>query len=130
LFYDVLKIFYRLEIWPNYNIYVGVIPILSNPFRDVGLSLNSNFLRYCYFFSVVPLALLLPLVLFVWYVVQYQFDNKLLLLYRKTARSYKELEARKDRLSQIEKIYMDMAMKKELQVLIFCIAYCVPFCNS
>ncbi|QCD92193.1 U3 small nucleolar RNA-associated protein 11 [Vigna unguiculata] len=34
---------------------------------------------------------------------------------RKTDRSYKELEARKDRLSQIEKIYMDMAMKKELQ---------------
>ncbi|CAJ1935959.1 unnamed protein product [Sphenostylis stenocarpa] len=34
---------------------------------------------------------------------------------RKTARSYRELEARKNRLSQLEKIYMDMAMKKELQ---------------
>ncbi|ESW31032.1 hypothetical protein PHAVU_002G203400 [Phaseolus vulgaris] len=34
---------------------------------------------------------------------------------RKTAGSYKELEARKNRLSQLEKIYMDMAMKKELQ---------------
>jgi len=49
------------------------------------------------------------------------------LLYRKTDQSYKELEARKDRLRQLEKIYTDMAMKKELQVFIFCIAYCVPF---
>ncbi|KAI4348535.1 hypothetical protein L6164_009248 [Bauhinia variegata] len=34
---------------------------------------------------------------------------------RKIARSYRELEARKARLSQLEKIYMDMSMKKELQ---------------
>ncbi|KAK2418314.1 putative U3 small nucleolar RNA-associated protein [Trifolium repens] len=34
---------------------------------------------------------------------------------RKTERSYKELEARKIRVSQLEKVYMDMAMKKELQ---------------
>ncbi|KAL2343738.1 hypothetical protein Fmac_005023 [Flemingia macrophylla] len=34
---------------------------------------------------------------------------------RKTDRSYRELEARRNRLSQLEKIYMDMAMKKELQ---------------
>ncbi|KAE9600872.1 hypothetical protein Lal_00011278 [Lupinus albus] len=34
---------------------------------------------------------------------------------RKTDRSYRELEARKNRLSQLEKIYMDMSMKKELQ---------------
>ncbi|BAT84895.1 U3 small nucleolar RNA-associated protein [Vigna angularis] len=42
-------------------------------------------------------------------------DNILPGIKRKTDRSYKELEARKDRLSQLEKIYMDMAMKKELQ---------------
>ncbi|XP_014491118.1 probable U3 small nucleolar RNA-associated protein 11 [Vigna radiata var. radiata] len=42
-------------------------------------------------------------------------DNILTGIKRKTDRSYKELEARKDRLSQLEKIYMDMAMKKELQ---------------
>jgi U3 small nucleolar RNA-associated protein 11 len=40
-------------------------------------------------------------------------------MHRKTERSYKELEARKIRVSQLEKVYMDMAMKKELQVLIF-----------
>ncbi|OIW03119.1 hypothetical protein TanjilG_07271 [Lupinus angustifolius] len=34
---------------------------------------------------------------------------------RKTERSYRELEARKNRLSQLEKIYLDMSMKKELQ---------------
>ncbi|KAF7801397.1 putative U3 small nucleolar RNA-associated protein 11 [Senna tora] len=34
---------------------------------------------------------------------------------RKTASSYKELEARKNRLSQLEKICSDMAMQKELQ---------------
>ncbi|KAK7400256.1 hypothetical protein VNO78_11459 [Psophocarpus tetragonolobus] len=34
---------------------------------------------------------------------------------RKIARSYQELEARKNRLGQLEKIYMDMAMRKELQ---------------
>ncbi|KAK7368747.1 hypothetical protein VNO80_10777 [Phaseolus coccineus] len=42
-------------------------------------------------------------------------DNIPAVIKRKTARSYKELEARKNRLSQLEKIYMDMAMKKELQ---------------
>ncbi|KAG4999572.1 hypothetical protein JHK87_020644 [Glycine soja] len=34
---------------------------------------------------------------------------------RKTDRSYQELEARRGRLSQLEKIYMDMTMQKELQ---------------
>ncbi|XP_061373176.1 probable U3 small nucleolar RNA-associated protein 11 [Gastrolobium bilobum] len=34
---------------------------------------------------------------------------------RKIDRSYRELEARKNRLNQLEKIYMDMAMQKELQ---------------
>ncbi|RDY05360.1 putative U3 small nucleolar RNA-associated protein 11 [Mucuna pruriens] len=34
---------------------------------------------------------------------------------RKTAQSYRELEARRTRLGQLEKIYMDMAMQKELQ---------------
>lgn len=36
---------------------------------------------------------------------------------RKTVSSYRELEARKKRASELEKIYMDMAMQKELQVL-------------
>ncbi|PNY07446.1 putative U3 small nucleolar RNA-associated protein 11-like [Trifolium pratense] len=35
--------------------------------------------------------------------------------YWKTERSYKELEARKNRVNQLEKVYMDMAMTKELQ---------------
>ncbi|XP_028102792.1 probable U3 small nucleolar RNA-associated protein 11 [Camellia sinensis] len=34
---------------------------------------------------------------------------------RKTAASYRELEARKDRVNDLEKLYMDMAMQKELQ---------------
>ncbi|XP_015957519.1 probable U3 small nucleolar RNA-associated protein 11 [Arachis duranensis] len=34
---------------------------------------------------------------------------------RKIAKSYKELEARKTRLSQLEKIYLDMSMQKELK---------------
>ncbi|KAL6555357.1 U3 small nucleolar RNA-associated protein 11 [Orobanche gracilis] len=34
---------------------------------------------------------------------------------RKTAASYRELEARKNRVHELEKIYMDMAMQKELQ---------------
>ncbi|KAK4404802.1 putative U3 small nucleolar RNA-associated protein 11 [Sesamum angolense] len=34
---------------------------------------------------------------------------------RKTAASYRELEARKSRVKELEKIYMDMAMQKELQ---------------
>ncbi|KAJ6870255.1 hypothetical protein NC652_036013 [Populus alba x Populus x berolinensis] len=34
---------------------------------------------------------------------------------RKIASSYRELEARKNRANQLEKIYMDMALKKELQ---------------
>nr|KYP47910.1 putative U3 small nucleolar RNA-associated protein 11 [Cajanus cajan] len=34
---------------------------------------------------------------------------------RKTTQSYRELEARRNRFSQLEKIYMDMAMQKELQ---------------
>lgn len=38
------------------------------------------------------------------------------LLHRKTATSYRELEARKSRVRDLEKVYMDMAMQKELQV--------------
>ncbi|KAL6523271.1 U3 small nucleolar RNA-associated protein 11 [Orobanche gracilis] len=34
---------------------------------------------------------------------------------RKTAASYRELEARKNRVHELEKIYMDMGMQKELQ---------------
>uniref|UniRef100_A0A7N0TNL2 U3 small nucleolar RNA-associated protein 11 n=1 Tax=Kalanchoe fedtschenkoi TaxID=63787 RepID=A0A7N0TNL2_KALFE len=34
---------------------------------------------------------------------------------RKTASSYKELEARKSRVQELEKIYMDMTLQKELQ---------------
>ncbi|KAL5566996.1 hypothetical protein UlMin_030160 [Ulmus minor] len=34
---------------------------------------------------------------------------------RKTAASYRELEARRSRVQELEKIYMDMAMQKELQ---------------
>ncbi|KAJ6864169.1 U3 small nucleolar RNA-associated protein 11 [Populus alba x Populus x berolinensis] len=34
---------------------------------------------------------------------------------RKIASSYRELEARRNRANQLEKIYMDMALKKELQ---------------
>ncbi|XWS43032.1 hypothetical protein CRYUN_Cryun16bG0066100 [Craigia yunnanensis] len=34
---------------------------------------------------------------------------------RKTATSYRELEARKSRVNQLEKLYMDMSLKKELQ---------------
>ncbi|GLT40835.1 hypothetical protein SLA2020_149400 [Shorea laevis] len=34
---------------------------------------------------------------------------------RKTAASYRELEARKSRVSELEKLYMEMALKKELQ---------------
>ncbi|CAN6543524.1 unnamed protein product [Malus baccata var. baccata] len=36
---------------------------------------------------------------------------------RKTAGSYRELEARSNRVNELEKIYMDMAMQKELKVL-------------
>ncbi|TQD76544.1 hypothetical protein C1H46_037916 [Malus baccata] len=36
---------------------------------------------------------------------------------RKTAGSYRELEGRRKRVNELEKIYMDMAMQKELQVL-------------
>ncbi|KAE8037733.1 hypothetical protein FH972_010298 [Carpinus fangiana] len=34
---------------------------------------------------------------------------------RKTAASYRELDARRNRVSQLEKLYMDMALQKELQ---------------
>ncbi|KAJ4827856.1 hypothetical protein Tsubulata_013003 [Turnera subulata] len=34
---------------------------------------------------------------------------------RKTASAYRELEARRNRLNQLEKVYMDMALQKELQ---------------
>ncbi|KAK0572933.1 hypothetical protein LWI29_000606 [Acer saccharum] len=34
---------------------------------------------------------------------------------RKTAASYREVEARKSRVQELEKLYMDMAMQKELQ---------------
>ncbi|KAE8680364.1 putative U3 small nucleolar RNA-associated protein 11 [Hibiscus syriacus] len=35
---------------------------------------------------------------------------------RKTATSYRELEARKSRVNQLEKLYMEMSLKKELQI--------------
>ncbi|CAN6694516.1 unnamed protein product [Malus baccata var. baccata] len=35
---------------------------------------------------------------------------------RKTAGSYRELEGRRKRVNELEKIYMDMAMQKELQL--------------
>ncbi|KAJ4838526.1 hypothetical protein Tsubulata_047132 [Turnera subulata] len=34
---------------------------------------------------------------------------------KKTASAYRELEARRNRLNQLEKVYMDMALQKELQ---------------
>lgn len=37
---------------------------------------------------------------------------------RKTTTSYKELEARKKRVKQLEKLYSDMALQKELQVFV------------
>ncbi|PPS13469.1 hypothetical protein GOBAR_AA07095 [Gossypium barbadense] len=37
------------------------------------------------------------------------------LIKRKTAASYRELEARKSRVNQLEKLYMEMSLKKELQ---------------
>ncbi|KAA3481827.1 putative U3 small nucleolar RNA-associated protein 11 isoform X2 [Gossypium australe] len=37
------------------------------------------------------------------------------LIKRKTAASYRELEARKNRVNQLEKLYMEMSLKKELQ---------------
>lgn len=37
---------------------------------------------------------------------------------RKTTASYKELEARKKRVKQLEKLYSDMALQKELQVFV------------
>jgi hypothetical protein len=58
--------------------------------------------------------LLFPFVLF--FILNFL---ELFFMHRKIERSYKELEARKNRVSQLEKVYMDMAMKKELQVLIF-----------
>lgn len=46
-----------------------------------------------------------------------KFHSLLPLIGRKTAASYRELEARRSRVADLEKIYMDMAMQKELQVL-------------
>ncbi|KAK7261681.1 hypothetical protein RIF29_27998 [Crotalaria pallida] len=43
------------------------------------------------------------------------FDDIPAIIKRKTERSYKQLEARRNRLNQLEKIYMDMSMQKELQ---------------
>lgn len=43
------------------------------------------------------------------------FDT--LLMFRKTAASYRELEARKSRVQELEKLYMEMSLQKELQVL-------------
>ncbi|PPS19329.1 hypothetical protein GOBAR_AA01244 [Gossypium barbadense] len=37
------------------------------------------------------------------------------LIKRKTVASYRELEARKSRVNQLEKLYMEMSLKKELQ---------------
>jgi hypothetical protein len=44
---------------------------------------------------------------------------------RKIASSYRELEARKNRANQLEKIYMDMALQKELQVSSSCFYFTV-----
>lgn len=44
------------------------------------------------------------------------FSNNVRHICRKTAASYRELEARKNRVQELEKIYMDMSMQKELQV--------------
>ncbi|XP_059631927.1 probable U3 small nucleolar RNA-associated protein 11 [Cornus florida] len=43
------------------------------------------------------------------------FENVPSHIKRKTAASYRELEARKSRVNELEKLYMDMALKKELQ---------------
>lgn len=45
---------------------------------------------------------------------------------RKTSGSYRELEARKKRLNQLEKLYMDMTLQKELQVSMFKLALLLP----
>ncbi|XP_073015770.1 probable U3 small nucleolar RNA-associated protein 11 [Primulina eburnea] len=47
------------------------------------------------------------------------FKDFLKVISRKTDSSYRELEARKKRLKDLEKIYTDMSMQKELQVSIF-----------
>lgn len=49
---------------------------------------------------------------FLWF--EYSFHGHL--CFSKTAASYRELEARKSRVNDLEKLYMDMAMQKELQV--------------
>lgn len=51
------------------------------------------------------------------------FETKLVLLwgFRKTEVSYKELNERKERVRKLEKLYSEMALRKELQV--FAIKY-------
>lgn len=71
------------------------------------------FVIYCHFLSIV---LRLSPLLCAWFLARYQIDSKVFSFIRKTDRSYQELEARRGRLSQLEKIYMDMTMQKELQV--------------
>ncbi|KAF7116605.1 hypothetical protein RHSIM_RhsimUnG0021500 [Rhododendron simsii] len=46
---------------------------------------------------------------------QPSYSKKLLCSCRKTAASYRELAARKGRVNDLEKLYMDMAMQKELK---------------
>ncbi|KAK7363213.1 hypothetical protein VNO77_05346 [Canavalia gladiata] len=58
-----------------------------------------------YWFNVAEVARVFPV----------KIDRKLFSFHRKTDRSYRELEARKNRLNQLEKIYLDMSMQKELQ---------------
>ncbi|XP_042007077.1 probable U3 small nucleolar RNA-associated protein 11 [Salvia splendens] len=43
------------------------------------------------------------------------FEDLAIDIKRKTSGSYHELEARRNRVKELEKIYMDMAMQKELQ---------------
>lgn len=50
---------------------------------------------------------------------------------RKTSASYRELEARKKRANDLEKLYMDMALQKELQVFTFEIQqYSILYLNT
>ena len=74
-----------------------------------------------YFFSL-PFALYYPDFLAPCRIVTKIYS----LMHRKTERSYRELEARRTRFRQLEKIYLDMTMQKELQVLTFYVPYYEP----
>ena len=53
------------------------------------------------------------------YYFRFWFSCKSFVVCRKTAASYRELEARKARVNDLEKLYKDMALGKELQVSTF-----------